>query len=494
MSEERQKILIVDDTPANIQILHETLKEEYEVYFALNGKDALRNASTVIPDLILLDIMMPEMDGYEVCGTLKNNALLKDIPVIFITALDQADHETKGLELGAVDYVTKPFNPGIVRLRIHNHLELKKRRDALALRNTELQAALEKIKTLSGLIPICASCKKIRDDKGYWNQIEAYISDHSEAEFSHSVCPECAKKLYPDFYDDLYPERKPPPELCILFAEDNGINRAVALGQLQKLGYSADTVTNGLEVLEALQRVSYDVILMDCQMPEMDGYETTRIIRLREQQSKQRPVYIIAMTARTTKEDRDQCIAVGMEDYLSKPVEPADLQMALERCIRARSGNDRTEGVALSQPGENRTEGGEAQEAAPGDPTVDIERLKEISDGSPERLRELISLYFSQAEELIKGVGAAIAAGSAKEVTRLAHKLAGSSLSCGMTAIVPSLQKLEQQGKQGRLSEADRLLAEAKEKLKSIRCQLADYLPDSQGTQERMAHEKDPDH
>jgi PleD family two-component response regulator len=202
MSGEKQKILIVDDTPANIQILHETLKEEYDVYFALNGKDALRNAQTVIPDLVLLDIMMPEMDGYEVCGALKENSLLKDIPVIFITALDQADHETKGLELGAVDYVTKPFNPGIVRLRIHNQLDLKRHRDALALRNTELQAALAKVRTLSGLLPICASCKKIRDDKGYWNQIEAYISDHSEAEFSHSVCPECMNKLYPDFCED----------------------------------------------------------------------------------------------------------------------------------------------------------------------------------------------------------------------------------------------------------------------------------------------------
>jgi CheY-like chemotaxis protein len=336
MSEEKQKILIVDDTPANIQILNETLKDDYEIYFAMNGTDGLRNAQTVMPDLILLDIMMPEMNGYEVCGVLKNNALLKDIPVIFITALDQADHETKGLELGAVDYVTKPFNPGIVRLRIHNHLELKKHRDALALRNAELQAALAKITTLSGLLPICASCKKIRDDKGYWNQIEVYISDHSEAEFSHGVCPECARKLYPDFYDDLYPERTATPELRILLAEDNGINRAVALGQLQKLGYSVDTVANGLEVLEALQRVPYDVILMDCQMPEMDGCETTRMIRLREKQSKQRPVYIIAMTAHTTKEERDQCITVGMEDYLSKPVEPADLQKALERCIRVR--------------------------------------------------------------------------------------------------------------------------------------------------------------
>jgi CheY-like chemotaxis protein/HPt (histidine-containing phosphotransfer) domain-containing protein len=484
MAGKKQKILIVEDMPANIQILHETLKEEYEVYFALNGKDALRNASTVMPDLILLDIMMPEMDGYEVCGALKNNALLKDIPVIFITALDQAEHEVKGLELGAVDYITKPFNPGIVRLRIHNHLELKKHRDTLVLKNAELQAALAKIKTLCGLLPICASCKKIRDDKGYWNQIEAYISDHSEAEFSHGVCPECAKKLYPEFYDDLYPERKPPPELRILLAEDNGINRAVALKQLQKLGYSADTVTNGLEVLEALRRIPYDVILMDCQMPEMDGFETTRIIRLRERQSQQRPVHIIAMTAHTTEEDRDRCTAVGMEDYLGKPVEQADLQTALERCIRTRSRSDQTERVDLSQPGENKAEGGEAEEPAPGEPTVDIERLKEISDGSPERLRELIGLYFSQAEELIIGTGAAIAAGSPKEVTRLAHKLAGSSLSCGMTAIVPSLQELEQQGKQGRLSEADRLLAEAKEKLKSIRLRLSDYLADFQGMKE----------
>ncbi len=208
MPEEKQKILIVDDTPANIQILDETLKDEYEIYFALNGKDALQNGATMMPDLILLDIMMPEMDGYEVCRTLKNDSLLKEIPVIFITALDQADHETKGLELGAVDYITKPFNPGIVRLRVKNHLELKKHRDALALRNRELQEALAKIKTLSGLLPTCMYCKKIRDDKGHWNQIEDYISDHSEAGFSHSMCPECTKKMHPEFYDDLYPKEK----------------------------------------------------------------------------------------------------------------------------------------------------------------------------------------------------------------------------------------------------------------------------------------------
>jgi len=202
MREEKQKILIVDDTPTNIQILDEVLKDEYEIYFAVNGKDALQNAATVIPDLILLDIMMPEMDGYEVCRNLKDNSQLKDIPVIFITALDQAEHETEGLELGAIDYITKPFNPAIVRLRVKNHIELKKHRDALALRNAEFQEALAKIKTLNGLLPICASCKKIRDDKGYWTRIETYIGDHSEAEFSHGICPKCAKTLYPELCDE----------------------------------------------------------------------------------------------------------------------------------------------------------------------------------------------------------------------------------------------------------------------------------------------------
>ncbi len=207
MSGEKQKILIVDDTPANIQILNETLKDDYEIYFAMNGKDALQNAQTLIPDLVLLDIMMPGMDGYEVCGVLKRNSLLKDIPVIFITALNQENHETRGLGLGAIDYITKPFNPEIIKLRVNNHLELKRHRDALALRNEELREALSKIKTLSGLLPICASCRKIRDDEGYWSQIEAYVSRHTDAEFSHGICPDCAKRLYPDFYEGMFPEK-----------------------------------------------------------------------------------------------------------------------------------------------------------------------------------------------------------------------------------------------------------------------------------------------
>lgn len=130
--EEGQKILIVDDQPVNIQALNSALKPDYKIFFATNGEDALELAKTTNPDLILLDIMMTGMDGYEVCKRLKSDSVLKDIPVIFVTAMSEEANETIGLELGAVDYITKPFNPAIVKLRVKNHLELKRQRDILA--------------------------------------------------------------------------------------------------------------------------------------------------------------------------------------------------------------------------------------------------------------------------------------------------------------------------------------------------------------------------
>ena len=131
MREERQKILIVDDTPTNIQILNEVLQGDYDIFFATNGPDGIFIAQREIPDLILLDIMMPEMDGYEVCSEIKSDPRTRLIPVIFITAMSDEEDEAKGLELGAIDYITKPVSPPIVKARVKNHLELKRHRDAL---------------------------------------------------------------------------------------------------------------------------------------------------------------------------------------------------------------------------------------------------------------------------------------------------------------------------------------------------------------------------
>jgi len=129
----KKKILIVDDTPVNIRVLVEALKDDYKLSIATNGKVALNYAmADQPPDLVLLDIMMPELDGYEVCKRLKEQEKTKEIPIIFITAMSQEQNETQGLEMGAVDYIVKPINQKIVQARVRTHLELKKHRDHLS--------------------------------------------------------------------------------------------------------------------------------------------------------------------------------------------------------------------------------------------------------------------------------------------------------------------------------------------------------------------------
>ena len=140
----KKTILIVDDTPANISLLSGLLRDTYKTKIATNGAKALKlAAATPAPDLILLDIMMPEMDGYEVCERLKADAVTREIPVIFLTAKVAIEDETKGLSMGAVDYITKPISPPIVLERIKNHLTLKDARDFLQQKNEILEQEVE---------------------------------------------------------------------------------------------------------------------------------------------------------------------------------------------------------------------------------------------------------------------------------------------------------------------------------------------------------------
>jgi diguanylate cyclase (GGDEF)-like protein len=129
----KQTILIVDDQPTNIEVLSSILGDDNDILFATNGNDALEVARNQAPDLILLDVVMPGMDGYEVCRRLKDDEKTRDIPVIFATSMDQEEDESKGLCIGAIDYVTKPLRASIVKSRIHNHLELKSYRDSLKM-------------------------------------------------------------------------------------------------------------------------------------------------------------------------------------------------------------------------------------------------------------------------------------------------------------------------------------------------------------------------
>ena len=184
MTDRHPFILIVDDNPTNIQFLGNLLiPHGYEVGVAQNGIEALAFLKDISPELILLDIMMPEMDGYEVCRQLKSNLLWSHIPVIFLTAKSESDDIIKGFEVGGADYVTKPFITAELMARIKTQIEINQ---------------------LRHLIPICSTCKKVREDDGSWNRLENYIASHTKTQFSHGICKECAEKYYPDLglYDD----------------------------------------------------------------------------------------------------------------------------------------------------------------------------------------------------------------------------------------------------------------------------------------------------
>lgn len=206
MTNKRGNILVVDDITDNLRVLIEILSQKgYTVRPALNGRSALAAARQTRPDLILLDILMPGMDGYEVCKALKADQRLRDVPVIFLSALDDVADKVKGFAVGGVDYIGKPFQAEELLARVSTHLllqdlrrDLEEKNADLHRLNSDLLRALDEIKTLRGIIPICASCKKIRDDDDSWQNLESYIRDHSEAEFSHGICPDCIQKLYPD--------------------------------------------------------------------------------------------------------------------------------------------------------------------------------------------------------------------------------------------------------------------------------------------------------
>src|SRR3989440_6623681 len=255
----------------------------------------------------------------------------------------------------------------------------------------------------------------------------------------------------------------------ILLADDSSVNQEVALGQLEKLGYSADVVNNGAEALEAIQFLRYDVILMDCQMPELTGNEAARRIREQERQSADgvAPVYIIAMTASTVDGDREACKVAGMNGYLTKPVMLADLRAALEDAASNVSGVAAAHSLQTErQPAELHCE----------DAPVDLQRLSELTGGKREKLRGLIDKYGREAGEMMESLGSAVEAGLAPEIRRWAHKLGGTSATCGMKALLPPLQELEKLSQAGDVSLSATLFGEVMVRLSQTQQFLKEHL------------------
>jgi serine phosphatase RsbU (regulator of sigma subunit) len=235
---EKQTVLVVDDTPANIKVLMETLKDDYRIVAAVNGQRALQlAASDPNPDIILLDVMMPEIDGYEVCAKLKTDVKTRDIPIIFVTAMSDTQDETKGFELGAVDYITKPISPPVVLARVKNHLELKKAREILKNQNLILEQRVEErtrevLELQKSEFELRVAKEKVENELNIAAQIQKGIlpssfpayPDRKEFELHAFMRP--ARYIGGDFYDFFFIDDN---TLAIVMADvsDKGVPAAL---------------------------------------------------------------------------------------------------------------------------------------------------------------------------------------------------------------------------------------------------------------------------
>jgi len=416
------RVLIVDDNATNRRILTlQSRKWRMVPREAQSGAEALEwlRAGEGF-DLAILDMRMPGMDGLMLADEIRKLPAGKALPLLLLTSVGMHADSPEFARLAFAGCLAKPIKPA------------------------QLQEALRRI--ISG------------------------------PKTSAPAAPVTNPRL-----DASLASRLP---LRILLCDDNAINQKVAVRLLKQMGYQADVAANGLEALAALDRQPYDLVFMDIMMPEMGGIEATRTIRERQKQTAQFPHYkspiiIVAMTASAMQGDREKCLAAGMDDYLAKPVRLEDVRAIVERWAKAAARADAPQTVAASK----QVSAGASPPAATNptappseDGPVDMSRLLDFTDGDPGNLRELVTLYLNQTKEQLEQLGAAVKAGTAQEVRRLAHSCAGASATCGMRRLVPLLRELERQGFEGQLRNPAQLFHQAAEEFDRIRLFLEAYL------------------
>jgi len=191
------KVLIAEDDAVSRRVLEATLRKwDYDVVVTEDGDEAWKALSeNNDAELLILDWMMPGLDGTEICRRLRRRDDGDTYYILLLTAKMQKEDIVRGLQSGADDYITKPFHAEELRARVRTGARIVELRRHLAQRIDELEVALAEVKQLSGLLPICAYCKRIREGDSYWQAVENFIAGHSEAQFSHSVCPDCYDRV-----------------------------------------------------------------------------------------------------------------------------------------------------------------------------------------------------------------------------------------------------------------------------------------------------------
>ncbi len=405
----RIRILVAEDNPVNQKLLVRLVEKiGYQATVAKNGVEALIALSELSYDAVLMDCQMPELNGFKTTAAIRQYDQEKGThtPIIAVTAHEKAGDRERCLTAGMDDYITKPIK-----------LE-------------ELKAALER-QIFRQQIADTAS--------------DTQVESPQEVPTAPELPSDANPRVVPVGNLSVVPKRLPAtPRLLV--AEDNPVNQKLIVRLLEKIGLKADVAGNGAEAVEVFSHRPYSAVLMDCQMPEMDGFEATAVIRQRDQQTGTHTP-IIAVTAHALKGDRERCLAAGMDDYVTKPIKPDLLKAALDRWLPHPQDSDGFTTLSLSPPSllaEN----------------FSLEAALAQVDGDKELLSEMATLFLEEYPRFLKQIHQAIKSNDSAMLSYAAHTLKGSVGNFVAPDVVEAAFTLEKIGRQGELKQAPVALAQ----------------------------------
>lgn len=424
------RVLTVDDNETNRKIVHHYLTAwGMHNSAAASGAEALemlrRAATEDRPfDVAVLDMQMPEMDGAMLARAIKSDPAIAATKLIMLTSLGgRADGEWWGAS-GIAAGISKP------------------------VKQSQLFDCL--VSVLAAGAPPAAAVRAAQP-------IDSLMTPTPPEGAAPAAAP-----------------------ARILIAEDNQVNQRIAAYQLLKLGYSADVVANGREALEALERAPYDVVLMDCQMPELDGYETTQEVRRREGDG--RRTVIVAMTAHSMQGDREKCLAAGMDDYISKPVRAEELQTILARWQAAlKESAEDVPGEALPAAAARASDA--TRHIEPSLQILDLTGLMQMrgmqEEGEPDIATELAELFLRDVPPRLANLRLNLAAPEHDQLAREAHALKGSATNFGAQRLAALCGALEAECQSQSPSENAALIAGIEREFELVREALREVAPDA---------------
>ncbi|MEH2191827.1 MAG: GAF domain-containing protein [Nostoc sp.] len=414
-----RRLLVVDNNATNCKIIyHQATGWGMQVDQADSVEAALIAIQEACEqgnsyDVILVDMRMSQTSGMTLEGQIKANSAIAQIPLIVVTSIDQRAQLQRAAKIGFSAYLVKPVKSSRLLDTIVTILKTQPKRQA-----------------------------------GAKGKILEATKEISSTETS-------------SIFTSSYPHPSTQSKLRILLAEDNLVNQKVALKQLQSLGYKADVVANGQEVLQLLEKIPYDLILMDCQMPILDGLETTKEIHRWQEDAfalRRRPV-VIAMTANAMKEDEQMCLNAGMDDYLSKPVFKEKLAATLEHWTGVIGSK---QDPVIDEQTVSTTNNDTSNLA------IDWEHLHRISGNDSEFELNLLEVCLEDIKPRLEIIIAAIASHDFRQILRETHHLKGATANIGATAMYIVADKLEKLAYHQDLREANNLILELKEFVNSI--------------------------